>query len=168
MEVFRELLSIKTFREDRAELAVRKQRRVLAEAVAALEAAERALDEYRDFSLLHERELYAELCRRIVRLRELEDAQLEVLGLRNRERALEEAQDQSARVRREEQSRLGEAVELHREATKMRQKFAQLAQMYDDEIARAAEQREDAEMEEVAELRRDRADWDESHAEAAL
>lgn len=167
MTMFRELLSIKDFRESRAELAVRKQRSVLAEAIAARDAAERRLHEFRDYALKHERELYAGLCRRIVRLRDLENAQLEVVDLRGRERNHEETLSQSDQARDTEQLRLDDAKHTHREASKMKQKFVELARIYSDEHLKELERKEDAEMEEVAELRRERDDWDEVHEEAA-
>jgi type III secretion protein O len=167
MTIFRELLSIKDFRESRAELAVRKQRGILAEAIAARDAAEKQLNEFREYALRHERELYADLCRRIVRLRDLENAQLEVVDLRGRERSHEDTLSQSDHARNAEQQRLENAKHNHHEASKMKQKFVELAQIYSDENLKELERKEDAEMEEVAELRRERDDWDESHEEAA-
>ncbi len=167
MTMFRELLSIKDFRESRAELAVRKQRSVLAEAIAARDAAEMQLREFRDYALKHERALYADLCRRIVRLRDLENVQLEVVDLRGRERNHEETLSQSDQARNTEQQRLDNARNIHHEASKMKQKFVELAQIYSDEQMKELERKEDAEMEEVAELRRERDDWDEGHEEAA-
>lgn len=167
MTIFRELLSIKDFRESRAELAVRKQRGILVEAIAARDAAEKRLTEFREYALKHERELYADLCRRIVRLRDLENAQLEVVDLRGRERNHEDSLLQSDLARNTEQERLDEAKHVHHEASRMKQRFVELAQIYSDEQLKELERKEDAEMEEVAELRREQDDWDESHEEAA-
>jgi type III secretion protein O len=167
MTIFRELLSIKDFRESRAELAVRKQRGILAEAIAARDAAEMRLNEFREYALKHERELYADLCRRIVRLRDLENAQMEVVDLRGRERSHEDTLLQSEQAHNAEQKRLEDAKHIHHEASRMKQKFVELAQIYSDEHLKELERKEDAEMEEVAELRRERDDWDESHEEAA-
>ncbi len=167
MTLFRELLSIKDFRESRAELAVLKQRSILAEAIAVRDAAEKRLNEFRDYALQHERALYADLCRRIVRLRDLENAQLEVVDLRGRERSHEDSLSKSEQVRSAEQIHLKDARQSHHEASRMKQKFVELAQIFSDEQIKELERKDDAEMEEIAELRRERADWDETHEAAA-
>ena len=167
MKAISELLSIKTFRESRAELNVRKQRGVLAEAIDRRDAEERKLEEYRRFALGHERELYDDLRRRVVRLRDIEDVQQEVVVLRNGERSHEALLEQAERTKDLEQKHLDEARETHREATRMKQKFVELVDVYSEEELKELERKEDAELEEVAELRRDRAEWDESHEEAA-
>ena len=166
MTVFADLLSIKELRENRAEMDVRKQRDVLAEAVAKRDAAERCLAEFRQYALEHERALYEDLCRRIVRLRDLEQTQLEVLDLRNRERNHEEGLEQAELTRDNEQQHLEEAKVVHLQATKMKQKFVELVRVSSDEAAKEFEQKEDAEMEEVAELRREREEWDSTCEEA--
>ena len=85
MSVFRELLAIKAFRESQAEAAVRVQRDALREAREAREAAEALLQRLLREGLEQEMQLYRDLCARIVRLREIEDVQLAVVGLRQRE-----------------------------------------------------------------------------------
>ena len=91
MSVFRELLAIKAFRESQAEAAVRVQRDALREAREAREAAEALLQRLLREGLEHEMQLYRDLCARIVRLREIEDVQLAVVGLRQREAQQQDA-----------------------------------------------------------------------------
>lgn len=165
MKAISELLSIKTFRESRAEMDVRKQRGVLAAAIERRDADAEKLEAYRRFALDHEREIYDELCRRVVRLRDIEDVQQEVVVLRNGERSHEEALEQAERARVAEQKHLDEAREVHREASRMKQKFVELVEVYAEAELKELEAKEDAELEEVAELRRERAEWDETHEE---
>ncbi len=160
--MFKELLAIKVFREGKAEIAVRKQRGVLADAVTHRDHADRALAEFRDFALLHERSLYDDLCRRIVRLHDIEDVQLAVADLRQQEVRKDEALRQAEADRVRQAERLEQERLAHAEATRMKEKFVELAQVYADEQIKELERKEDAEMEEVAETRRDRADWDET------
>ena len=47
----------------------------------------------------------------------------------------------------------------HAEAARMKQKFVELSQVNDEEISREFERKEDAEIEEVNETRRDRNGW---------
>ena len=77
------------------------------------------LNLFREYALKHERELYDDLCRRIVRLRDLENAQLEVVDLRGRERSHEDTLLQSDQARNAEQKRLEDAKHIHHEASRM-------------------------------------------------
>ena len=61
-----------------------------------------------------------------------------------------------------ESEQLATDKSLHKEAARVREKFVEWAQLHSTEIQREFERKEDAEMEEVAETRRDREDWDES------
>ena len=62
---------------------------------------------------------------------------------------------------------LATARESHRLATRMTEKFVELAQIHLDQHLREQEYKEDQEMEEAASVRRDREDWEE-HAEVDL
>lgn len=157
---FKEILTIKDFRETRAELAVLKQRQVFQAASKQRDDEAQVLSEFREYALVHERDLYGELCRRIVRLRDIEDVQQEVVSLRSGERTREKKLEDAERALVAEQNKLESTREEHKQATRMKQKFVELVQVYSDEELKEFERKEDAEMEEVAELRRDRADWD--------
>jgi type III secretion protein O len=165
MSVFKELLAIKSFRESKAEMTVRKQRSVLAVAVDTRDGADEALRRFRDFSLRHERALYDDLCSRIVRLRDIENVQLAVVDLRGQERSHETSLQEAEKDRVRQAEQLDDDKRLHADALRMKEKFVELAQVYADEQIKELERKEDAEMEEVAETRRDRADWDEYHEE---
>ncbi|HSV47686.1 MAG TPA: YscO family type III secretion system apparatus protein [Ramlibacter sp.] len=161
MSMFKELLSIKVFRESKAEIAVRKQRGVLAQAVSERDQADKTLADFRDFAVRHERGLYDDLCSRIVRLHDIEDVQLAVSGLRQSEVRHEEQLRQAEALRLKQAEQLEQDRLAHADATRMKEKFVELAQVYADEQIKELERKEDAELEEVAETRRDRADWDE-------
>jgi len=164
---FREILSIKDFRETRAELAVLKQRQVLLAASKHRDDEALALSEFRKYALGHERYLYGDLCRRIVRLHDIEDVQQEVVSLRSAERTREKMLEDAERELVAEQNRLESTREEHKQAMRMKQKFVELVQVYSDEEQRDFERKEDAELEEVAELRRDRIDWDDYQDDVA-
>lgn len=167
MSVFGELLSIKAFRESKAEQAVRRQRQTLADAEAGERERRQALESFRQYAIDHERALYADLCRRIVRLRDIEDVQQSVAGLRGEEADHEARVREAARQCVQERERLDGCKAAHDEAARAKQKFVELAQAHADEQIKELERKEDAELEEAAETRRDRADWDEYHAEEA-
>lgn len=159
MSVFVELLSIKTFRESKADIAVTRQRGVLAKAETDREAAHASLTEFVDYALRHERALYDDLCQRLVKLHDIEDVQLAVADLRNRERQHEAALAAAEKQRQSEAEALEQRKLERKEAARNKQKFVELAQVYADEAIKALERKEDAEMEEASEVRRERADW---------
>lgn len=165
MSIFDEILSIKNFRESRAELAMLKQRTVLAEAIVARDEAEKRLAAFIEEALRLERDLYKDLCSRLVRLRDIENVQMEVVDLRHREHSYEESLVKSEQTRTAEEQRLDEAKQGHQQAVIMKQKFVELLDVYNDEYMKQAERAEDAEMEEVAELRHDRVEWEDNFEE---
>lgn len=167
MEIFRDILSIKIFRESRAEREVIRQRGVLALASEQRESDARGLADYRCYASTHEHALYDDLCRRVVRLRDLESVQQEVVVLRTGERNREAALDASEQLQQREKQRLEEVRDQHRQASRIKEKFVEVVQIYSGEAFKAFERQEDREMEEVAELRRERIEWDETHEEAA-
>ncbi|MGB3275783.1 MAG: type III secretion protein [Castellaniella sp.] len=159
MNVFRELMAIKRFREGQAELAVMRQRQTLAEAERLKGQALEQLEEYRRWSLQRELDMYRDLCSRLVRASEIEDVLEDVAGLRegehDHETRLEEAGDQARR----EAEQLAQYREVHREASRMVEKFVQLASLHAAEELRELERKEDLEMEEAASVTRDHEDW---------
>jgi type III secretion protein O len=167
MSMFRELLAIKAFRESKAEGVVRKQRAVLAEATAAREAAEEALERFKLHAIAHEKAMYDALCARVVRLREIEDVQLEVAGLRSGELQHEEFVREAETRRVQQSAQLDADREALRVANRMKEKFVELAQVHADEHLKELERKEDAEMEEAAEVRREREDWGDDSEEGS-
>ena len=163
MSFFKELLAIKSFRESKAEINVGKQRVVLVQAETQRDACAQALSDYQVFAVAHERDMYADLCSRLVRLSAIENVQNEVAHLREQERQREDAAEKAEKDRLAQEARLQALRLVHKDASRAKQKFVEFAQVYTDEQAKEFERREDAEMEEVAELRRDRVDWEEHH-----
>jgi type III secretion protein O len=166
MSFFKELLSIKRFREDKAELAVRKQKSILADALAQIGACEKDLADWRDYAVRTELALYDELCSRLVVLGDIEDVQQQVAFLREQERARVSKLDEARAEHAKQASHLDELRGLLVQATRAKEKFIELAQAYDDEILRESERKEEAEIEEATESRRDRRDEHEPVQEA--
>lgn len=163
MSFFKELLAIKSFRESKAEINVGKQRVVLVQAETQRDACALALSDYQVFAVAHERDMYDDLCSRLVHLSAIENVQNEVAHMREQERQREDAAEKAEKDRLAQEDRLQALRLLHKDASRAKQKFVEFAQVYTDEQAKEFERREDAEMEEVAELRRDRVDWEEHH-----
>lgn len=159
MTILKELLAIKTFREGKAELALRKQRMELQAAIHERDGARRRLDDYRDFARRQEQEMYADLCRRLVNLRDIEHVQGSVVMLRGQEHEHEAVLDKAETFRASQEHLLDERKADHQMASRMKEKFVQLAQVHAEQRVRELERKEDLELEEAAETRRDLEDW---------
>ena len=156
MTILRELLAIKSFRESKAELAMFRQRSILQKAVVQKNESEKKLNDFRDYAFEHERSLYADLCSRVVRLHDIENVQHSVVDLRSRESKHEQAMHAAEVERAQQAEKLEVDKEKHAEASRVKQKFVELSQANDEEISKELERKEDAEIEEVNETRRDR------------
>lgn len=165
MSIFRELLSIKSFREGQAEAVVRVQRTALQEAREKREAAEALLQRLIQEGISEEARMYQELCERIVKLRDIENVQLDVVALRVREELQRDKVQSAVETQNQQNIKLDNARAAHKEASRQKSKFVDLTSMFAQEQAREAERKEDLEMEEAASVKRDREDWDEHHPE---
>ena len=159
MNVFRELMAIKRFREGQAELAVTRQRQVLAEAEQQRAQALARLDEYRRWSMRREQDMYQDLCSRLVQVRDIEAVMQGVADLRQGERDCEASAEQAADRERLETEALAARRDAHREASRMVEKFVQLASLHAADELRESERKEDLELEEAASVARDHDEW---------
>lgn len=163
--MLREILAIKNFREGKAESALRRQRDVLAEAVSQRERAQRRLEEFIDYAREQERRLYGGLVGQVVRLKDIQDVHLAVGEIRGQQHDFERSVEQAEQERLRELQVMDERRQAHAEASRMKEKFVELVGVHAQEETRIAERKEDAEMEEASETRRDRMDWDDGSEE---
>jgi type III secretion protein O len=164
MSIFKDLLAIKRFREGQAEMAVSRQRNAHAEAERRHETAQEQLSGFQDWAQRHESEMYHDLCSRVVLVRDIEDVMQGVADLRAGERERENHVENAAEQVRSEAQALVLRREEHRTATRMTEKFVELASVHMADQMRELERKEDLEMEEAATVTRDRNDW-EQHEE---
>lgn len=160
MSVFTELLRIKEFRESQAETEARRRRAVLDDAVQALERLERRLKEYRVWSGRHELDLYAEICTRVVKLRDLDDLRGKVTDMRQQERNLEQGVRDADKERHEAAAELDRAFAALRDAERQKNKFTELSRIYSEEARLELERAEELEMEEFRSPDRDDEEWE--------
>lgn len=160
MNMVTDLLVIKTFREGKAELALSRQRAVHHDAQVTRNQAQTTLERFIEQARQRELSLYGELCSRIVRLRDIEDVQWSVVALKTQERAYETSLQEAQKKHTAEAEALKSRKQEHSDASRLKEKFAELAKTLDDELARISEYKEDAEMEEAAQLRRESGEWE--------
>lgn len=162
MSIFNEMLAIKRFREQQAELAFIRQRHRRAEAERESEQAEDRLDKFRKWARAREQSMYTELCDRVVRVREIENVLQEVADLRKNESDYESALQQADETLDQETEALSESRQTHMQTVRMSNKFVELANVHQDGVILMQNSKEDQELEEVASLVRERSDWDDN------
>jgi type III secretion protein O len=159
MAMIDELLFIKKFRESKAEMELQKSRARLVVAVQAEDQAQHTLEHFIAHASAEELRLYADLCSRIVKLRDINDVHTEVASLKHREQDLQQTlqgcQQQHVQARQEVEA----STQKMRDASAAREKFMELARNHHTLEAREAERKEELELEEVASIVREREDW---------
>ncbi len=153
MDVLNDLLRIKIFREQKAErtLALAKQQLRMAERNVV--DAKAMLKDFRIESARRESELYAELCARIVQIREIDSVQIDVQLMREREEELVEDVAKAEAIRDEAAEKERDAREQHALAVRMREKFSEITKAVEDERQFELSMLEELEIEEAAEVR---------------
>jgi len=149
MKVLDQLLQIKEFREDKAQAEVSRARGALTEADSALTRAKTHLDEHRADCDLRERQIYAELCTRQVRLTDLQDVALKVDEFKQSIQGCESRVSEANEHRVAKADCLTQSQQLLQSAVRVRQKFSELREMSSAEELLVQSRAEDAELEEV-------------------
>ncbi|MFY0478473.1 type III secretion system stalk subunit SctO [Achromobacter marplatensis] len=160
MKIFDALLEIKRFREEQAELSVGRERRRMAEAARARREAEISLQQFREKARIEEDGMYADLCGRIVRVREIDGVLQRVAGLRDGERQCDDVREQAEKTELAAEQSLKGARLVHQQAVRQCDKFVDLAGVYLAEEVKERDSKEDAEIEEVASAAWRPREWD--------
>ena len=161
MTMLNELLNLKRYRQDKAEMVLVKCRLALAEVSKRKDDAQEALESYQQWSEDHERGMYGAVYGRVVRPRDLENLRLDVVMLRVKERVLNEALTKVETERTQADTAVRDSRVAHERASRTREKFVQLVEAQSEEIRIEAERQEDVEQEDLHSIRRDREDWEE-------
>jgi type III secretion protein O len=167
MKMLRDLLAIKRFREGQAQAAMREQRQVLLQVQQQRLEAQALLTRLLAEGVLAEQQLYADLCARLVRLREIDQVHQAVAALRQREQQQLDALDAAQRALEAAEQHFEQARSRHKEAARQTSKFIDLASSFSSAEALESERREDLEMEEAASIVREREEWDTTDGESS-
>ena len=148
--MFDEMLAIKRFREQQAELALLRQRQRRLEALEQVNIARESLKKYQVFAEEKERGLYRDLCEKLVQPREIENVLIEVAEMKVNEHSYATAVETAVDVVDQENETLTECRLLHEQTVRMTGKFTEIASVYWDQFAQEKLKLEDNELEEVA------------------
>ncbi len=153
MDVLTDLLRIKIFREEKAERALAKARTLLRAAEQAVEHAKRVLRDCREESRQREKALFADLCQRIVLLKDIQDVQIDIQLMKERIETLDQEVEQAKERLEEAAEHERAAREEHKFAVRMREKFSEMLRTVNEERDFELSRREELEVEEAAEIR---------------
>ena len=156
--MFSEMLAIKQFREQQAELAFFRQRERRASALKNREDAAASLARYSAWARDRETALYTDLCEKVVRIREIDSVLQTVASLRQGEEQHQTSLQQANEALQAETTQLSLCREAHAQAERICHKFLELAQAHQEDEARMEMGREDLELEEVASVVWERAE----------
>lgn len=153
MDVLADLLRIKEFREHKAERHLAVARLRVKEAEAGLHSAREALENFLVESERKEKAMYADLCSRIVLLRDINSVQIDVQLSRERADELAGEVETALQTRDAALEAERDAREQHRLAVRMREKFSEMMRMVKEERDFELGRLEEGELEDAAEGR---------------
>jgi hypothetical protein len=153
MEVIKDLVRIKIFREEKVELAMLKAKAKLISAEEVLDNARKVLRKHKEDCIAREKELYDDLYTRLVLLKDINSVTLDVQLMAEETTRLDEEVEKSKEARDVASEDLAAAKAVHRDAVQMRQKFMEVKDVIDAEKLAELMRIEDLEMEEVPTLR---------------
>jgi hypothetical protein len=149
MEVIKDLVRIKIFREEKAELAMLKAKTKLLHAEENLDNARKVLRKHKEDCIAREKELYDDLCTRLVLMKDINSVTLDVQLMAEETTRLDEDVEKYKEARDVASEDLAAAKAVHRDAVQMRQKFMEVKDVIDAEKLAELMRKEDLEMEEV-------------------
>lgn len=153
MNVLSDLLRIKIYREEKAEMAFTRARQLLLQADEILDLARSSLQEYKRECEHKEREMYADLCTRLVFLRELDEVTLDIQLMKEQTALHEQEVEEAKEARHAAVERVNQARQDHRDAVRIREKFTEMLRILEDERNTEVLRLEDLELEESASTR---------------
>lgn len=151
--MFEQILEIKQFRENRAELAVSRQRTLLTRAQAVEKARREVLEDFRLEAARKEKALYDDLFSRVVRLSAIQDVHLAVDAMQGEERSHQADVERAQADCHQQAELLRQARETHAQALQVKERFVELVRLAAEEAATEEDLKETLELEEVAETR---------------
>ena len=153
MDVLQNLLRIKLFREEQGERELEKARSRLRDANEALKKAKKALKDFQLESLKREKEMYTDLCSRLVVRREIDEVLADIDVMKEKIEQLGEQVDSAEHRQKEAIDETERARLIHWDAVRNREKFSELLKTVESERELELARSEELEMEESSEGR---------------
>jgi len=148
--MFDEMLAIKKFRENQAELMLMRQRQQRDNALTKAKEAREKFKQYQEYFQEKEADLYSNLTSRVVRPRDIEYVLLEVAEMRVNQGGYATELSCANDVVAEENEQLRQRRSDHESAMKITKKFTEVVDMYQGVLLQIRARSEDNELEEIA------------------
>lgn len=142
-----DLLTVRGFREEKLAGEMTKRRAELADAQQAVEDRRRERDEYIEWRVKREEELYQEVMNQSLAVRDLDDLKLKIQLLRDDEVVYEQRILEAKNAVETAETNLQEAKAAHRNAVRDLDKIEQHQEMWAQEAAREHEANQEKELE---------------------
>lgn len=152
MSLLKQVLSVRSYREARAQSAVREQAVVVERATATRHQAEEDLVAFRTMAQAREVKWISELCGKTVRLREISELNSAISDLRMQALRRSQALDQAEKARLRALESLEECKVRHTTVWRLEQRFVEFVKTDTEQRVQALEHREEAELSDAAEL----------------
>lgn len=142
-----DLMRVRRFREDEAATAVTKQRAQVEAAKRAIKARRREMEEYTQWRIRREQELYDEIMRQPIRMKELDGVKVQVQAMKSKEAEHREAVLQAEKHKEEQDQLLVQRKHEWTEAVRQCEKLVEHKDMWQVETDKEAERQQETEME---------------------
>lgn len=150
MEIVSNLLIIKKFREEKAEIELLKAKQDFVLKEKNYLSERRKLSEFIVECEKKEKAMYVDLCQRVVVQKDIDDVLFKIQEMKIETESLREKVD-TAKQKKDEASACLEVAKIaHREAVRMREKFEEIRTIHKQERDIELSRIEDVEMEEAA------------------
>lgn len=152
MTLLKQILSVRSYREARAQATVRAQVQVVDQATATRHKAEEALVSFRTMAQAREAQWIGELCGKTVRLREISEVNAAIGELRLQTLQRSQVLDQAGQSLAQALESLEKCRADHAAVWRLEQRFVEFVKRDTEGRVQALERREEAELSEASEL----------------
>lgn len=159
MTVFQELLSIKRYREHKAQIELQSRWHKCVQIQQKLDLATQTLHEFKETAKQKEYALYHALYVKPVRIATIDYVLACVTSMQTKAQTLLEKRDAIQRELNDAHRLFVQTRDLHQIASRATEKFIEVTQIRLDADLRENARQEDLEMEEVASMMRERDEW---------
>jgi phosphosulfolactate phosphohydrolase-like enzyme len=143
------LLRVKELKQDQAFRAMRAKRSQVEDAKTVTERAQVVVEQSAATMPAREDAIYAGVIGRVVDLNEIDETRGRVVQLEKDHSRLKDAWERARHVEARLEKELESATDVYRQSTKVRDKYAILTDMLKREVEEIANQREEAEVEDL-------------------
>ncbi len=149
MGIVNKLITIKRFREEKAEIELLKAKQDFLLKESAYLKERQKLSEFVIACERREKEMYAELYKKLVFQKDIDDVLFNIQQMKDETESLKEKVNSAREEKEMAYSYLGEAKIAHQEAIRMREKFEEIRTIHEQEREIELLRIEDVEMEEA-------------------